>query len=243
MYIPYDEDARRAPAGRGVHPAPGVGLRRTPRPTSTRCCCTSRTSTCTASRSSSRPTWCWPCSCAATDFTAEQKARNFDYYEPLTVRDSSLSACTQAVMAAEVGHLGLAYDYLGEAAFMDLQDLEHNTRDGVHIASLAGTWIALVGGFGGLRHAGRRVQFRAASARRAHPAGVHPAHPGAAAAGGGQPTPRARYHAGGRRPDGDRPPRHSGEATAGKPEERADPAHTAPPAAQPAARAGADSTR
>jgi alpha,alpha-trehalose phosphorylase len=67
-------------------------------------------------------------------FTAEQKVRNFDYYEPLTVRDSSLSACTQAVMAAEVGHMGLAFDYLGEAALMDLRDLEHNTRDGVHIA-------------------------------------------------------------------------------------------------------------
>ena len=92
-------------------------------------------------------------------FTAEQKARNFDYYEPLTVRDSSLSACTQAVMAAEVGHLGLAFDYLGEAALMDLHDLEHNTRDGVHIASLAGTWIALVGGFGGLRHWNGSVSF------------------------------------------------------------------------------------
>ena len=85
-------------------------------------------------------------------FTAEQKDRNFDYYEALTVRDSSLSACTQAVMAAEVGHLDLAFDYLGEAALMDLRDLENNTRDGVHIASLAGTWLALVAGFGGLRH-------------------------------------------------------------------------------------------
>ncbi len=84
-------------------------------------------------------------------FTAEQKARNFAYYEPLTVRDSSLSACTQAVIAAEVGHLDLAYDYFGEAALMDLDDLEHNTRDGVHIASLAGTWIAVVAGFGGMR--------------------------------------------------------------------------------------------
>jgi alpha,alpha-trehalose phosphorylase len=54
-------------------------------------------------------------------------------------------------MAAEVGQLGLAYDYLGEAALMDLEDIEHNTRDGVHIASLAGTWIALVVGFAGLR--------------------------------------------------------------------------------------------
>jgi len=85
-------------------------------------------------------------------FTAEQKARNFDYYEAMTVRDSSLSACTQAVMAVEVGQLDLAFDYLGEAALLDLDDLEHNTRDGVHIASLAGTWIALIVGFAGLRH-------------------------------------------------------------------------------------------
>jgi alpha,alpha-trehalose phosphorylase len=84
-------------------------------------------------------------------FTAEQKARNFDYYESLTVRDSSLSACTQAVLAAEVGHLELAHDYLAEAALMDLEDREHNTRDGLHIASLAGAWIAVVAGFGGMR--------------------------------------------------------------------------------------------
>lgn len=92
-------------------------------------------------------------------FTDEQKARNFAYYEPLTVRDSSLSACVQAVMAAEVGHLRLAYDYLGETAMMDLSDLESNTRDGVHIASLAGTWIALVSGFGGMRHCDGVVSF------------------------------------------------------------------------------------
>jgi alpha,alpha-trehalose phosphorylase len=84
-------------------------------------------------------------------FSDEEKANNFAYYEALTVRDSSLSSCTQAVMAAEVGHLELAYDYFGEAALMDLDDLEHNTRDGVHIASLAGTWIAAVAGFGGMR--------------------------------------------------------------------------------------------
>ncbi len=84
-------------------------------------------------------------------FSDEQKARDFDYYERLTVRDSSLSACTQAVLAAEVGHLELAYDYLCEAALIDLDDLQHNTRDGLHIASLAGTWIAAVAGFGGMR--------------------------------------------------------------------------------------------
>jgi alpha,alpha-trehalose phosphorylase len=84
-------------------------------------------------------------------FTAEEKARNFAYYEGLTVRDSSLSACIQAVIAAEVGHLELAYDYLAEAALMDLDDLEHNTRDGLHVAALAGTWIALVAGLAGMR--------------------------------------------------------------------------------------------
>ena len=84
-------------------------------------------------------------------FTDEQKRRNFEYYEAITVRDSSLSATTQAVVAAEVGHLSLAYDYACEAAFTDLQDLHSNTRDGLHLASLAGAWIALVGGFGGLR--------------------------------------------------------------------------------------------
>jgi alpha,alpha-trehalose phosphorylase len=85
-------------------------------------------------------------------FDDADKARNVDYYERRTVRDSSLSAAVQAVTAAEVGHLELAHDYAYEAALMDLRDLEHNTADGLHIASLAGVWIALVAGFGGLRH-------------------------------------------------------------------------------------------
>ncbi len=92
-------------------------------------------------------------------FTAEEKARDFEYYEALTVRDSSLSACCQAMIAAEVGHLDLAYDYFAEAALMDLEDLEHNTRDGIHIASVAGTWIAAVAGFGGMRDHGGQLSF------------------------------------------------------------------------------------
>ena len=84
-------------------------------------------------------------------FTPEQMARNLDYYERRTTRDSSLSACTQAVMCAAVGHLELAHDYTYEAALIDLRDLHHNTRDGLHMASLAGAWTALVAGFGGLR--------------------------------------------------------------------------------------------
>jgi alpha,alpha-trehalose phosphorylase len=92
-------------------------------------------------------------------FTPEQKARDFAYYEALTVRDSSLSASTQAVVAAEVGHLELAYDYLGEAALMDLHDLAKNTADGLHMASLAGAWLAVAAGFGGMRDHGGKLTF------------------------------------------------------------------------------------
>jgi alpha,alpha-trehalose phosphorylase len=92
-------------------------------------------------------------------FSAEEKARDFAYYERLTVRDSSLSAAIQAAIAAEVGHLELAYEYMTEAALMDLDDLEHNTRDGVHIASLAGSWIAAVIGFGGVRDHHGKLSF------------------------------------------------------------------------------------
>ncbi len=92
-------------------------------------------------------------------FTDEEKARDFDYYEALTVRDSSLAACTQAVIAAEVGHPVLAYDYFAESALVDLLNLEHNTRDGLHIASLAGAWLAAVAGFGGMRDHDGKLSF------------------------------------------------------------------------------------
>ncbi|MCV7284930.1 glycoside hydrolase family 65 protein [Mycolicibacterium wolinskyi] len=92
-------------------------------------------------------------------FTADEKARNFAYYEALTVRDSSLSACTQGVLAAEVGHLQLAYDYLAETAFIDLHNLHDNVSSGLHIAALAGTWTVCVAGFGGMRHRGSELAF------------------------------------------------------------------------------------
>jgi alpha,alpha-trehalose phosphorylase len=89
-------------------------------------------------------------------FEAETKARNFAYYEARTVRDSSLSACTQAIIAAEVGHLDLAQDYIAETALVDLHDLAGNTDDGVHLSALAGGWLGVVAGFGGMRtHEGR----------------------------------------------------------------------------------------
>lgn len=93
-------------------------------------------------------------------FTPEQMARNFDYYERITVRDSSLSACSQAVLAARTGLLDLAYDYVAESSLIDLDDLEHNTSDGLHMASLAGSWVALVWGLGGLEIGESRLCFR-----------------------------------------------------------------------------------
>src|SRR5258708_2024973 len=75
-------------------------------------------------------------------FGGEQKARNFAYYEGLTVRDSSLSASSQAVQAAEAGHPGLDCDYLADAALLDLDDLQHHTRDRLHIAPITAAGIA-----------------------------------------------------------------------------------------------------
>src|SRR5438045_9367969 len=68
-------------------------------------------------------------------FTPEQRARNFEYYERITVRDSSLSSCSEAIAAADAGHLRLAFDYAAEAALLDLEDFEHNTRDEIGRAS------------------------------------------------------------------------------------------------------------
>ena len=93
-------------------------------------------------------------------FTEEEKRRTFDYYDPLTTGDSSLSACVQSVIASEVGYADAALDYFHDACGVDLLDLHHNTADGIHIASCGGTWLALVAGFGGLRDSDGEVRFR-----------------------------------------------------------------------------------
>ncbi|GAA0456070.1 glycosyl hydrolase [Paractinoplanes deccanensis] len=92
-------------------------------------------------------------------FTTEQKRRNFAYYEARTVRDSSLSAPVQAVLAAELGHLTRAHEYLAEAALLDLRGSGESGGDGLHIAACAGAWTALVMGFGGLRDHDGRLSF------------------------------------------------------------------------------------
>ncbi|MFJ6077535.1 glycoside hydrolase family 65 protein [Pseudarthrobacter sp. NPDC092419] len=88
------------------------------------------------------------------DFTAEEKQRAFDFYDPITTGDSTLSACVQGIMAAEVGYSREALAHFTNAAFIDLDDTHGNTIDGVHIASTGGVWSSLVCGFAGLRDQG-----------------------------------------------------------------------------------------
>jgi alpha,alpha-trehalose phosphorylase len=88
------------------------------------------------------------------DFTAEHKQRAFDFYDPITTGDSTLSACVQGIMAAEVGYSKEALEHFTNAVFIDLDDTHGNTIDGVHIASTGGVWSSLVCGFAGLRDQG-----------------------------------------------------------------------------------------
>ena len=88
------------------------------------------------------------------EFSAEQKRADFDYYDPITTGDSTLSAVVQSIIAAEVGYADLALRYFLAALFVDLDDRHNNTADGVHVASTGGVWSALVSGFGGFRDNG-----------------------------------------------------------------------------------------
>nr|WP_231748063.1 glycosyl hydrolase family 65 protein [Auraticoccus cholistanensis] len=92
-------------------------------------------------------------------FTAEEKRANFEYYDPITTGDSTLSAVVQSIIAAEVGHRELALRYFYAGAFVDLADRHKNTADGVHVASAGGVWSALVFGFGGMRDYDGELSF------------------------------------------------------------------------------------
>jgi alpha,alpha-trehalose phosphorylase len=93
------------------------------------------------------------------EFTQEQKKRNFDYYEPLTTGDSSLSACIEAAVSADIGYDDRVLRYLKSALLMDLGDASGNVKDGCHIASMGGTWMGVVYGLAGFRDYGGRFCF------------------------------------------------------------------------------------
>ncbi|MBX9828378.1 MAG: glycoside hydrolase family 65 protein [Xanthobacteraceae bacterium] len=92
-------------------------------------------------------------------FSLEAKQRNFDFYDPLTTGDSSLSSCVEAIIAAQVGNMEKALQYGMAALLMDLADVGGNVKDGCHIASMGGTWMMLSYGLGGMRDEDGRLSF------------------------------------------------------------------------------------
>ncbi|MBD3241885.1 MAG: glycoside hydrolase family 65 protein, partial [Chitinivibrionales bacterium] len=94
------------------------------------------------------------------EFSLEGKRRNFDYYDKLTTGDSSLSVSIQSIIAFELGDVDKAAEYLRYAMMMDLGDIGGNVKSGLHMASMGGTWMAIVNGIAGMRDYGGRLSFR-----------------------------------------------------------------------------------
>jgi alpha,alpha-trehalose phosphorylase len=92
-------------------------------------------------------------------FSPEAKQRNFEFYDPLTTGDSSLSSCIEAIIAAQIGDMEKAFRYGMAALLMDLADVGGNVKDGCHIASMGGTWMMLAYGFGGMREEDGALSF------------------------------------------------------------------------------------
>ncbi|WP_010540900.1 glycoside hydrolase family 65 protein [Dietzia alimentaria] len=93
------------------------------------------------------------------EFTEEQKRANFEYYDPLTTGDSTLSAVVQSIIAAEIGYCDEAFEHFSKALVVDLADVHGNAADGIHVASTGGVWSALVSGFGGMRDYSGDISF------------------------------------------------------------------------------------
>lgn len=98
------------------------------------------------------------------EFSLQSKRRNFDYYSPLTTWDSSLSVSIQSIAAWELDYRDMANEFFRYTALMDLADVGGNVKDGVHVASLGGTWMAVVYGLAGMRDYGGALSFDPRSA-------------------------------------------------------------------------------
>jgi alpha,alpha-trehalose phosphorylase len=94
------------------------------------------------------------------EFSLEAKRLNFEFYDPLTTGDSSLSSCMEAIVALEIGDFDKAVRYARAALLMDLADVGGNVKDGCHIASMGGTWMVFVYGFAGMRDHNGKLSFR-----------------------------------------------------------------------------------
>jgi len=85
------------------------------------------------------------------NFSIEELERHFDFYEPFTVHESSLSPCVHSIQAAKLGRMDQAYQFYLRTSRLDLDDYNHEVDEGLHITSMAGTWMSIVEGFGGMR--------------------------------------------------------------------------------------------
>ena len=93
-------------------------------------------------------------------YDLETIRRNYDFYEPRTVHESSLSPCVHAIIAAKLGDEARAYEFYLRTARLDLDDYNNDTEDGCHITSMAGTWMSVVEGFGGMRVRDGKLSFQ-----------------------------------------------------------------------------------
>jgi len=94
------------------------------------------------------------------EYTDEEHKRHYDFYEPLTVHESSLSPCVHSILAAKLGDEKRAYEFYLRTARLDLDDYNNDTRDGLHITSMAGTWLSIVKGFAGMRVKNGELTFK-----------------------------------------------------------------------------------
>jgi maltose phosphorylase len=93
------------------------------------------------------------------DFSIEELERNYNFYEPITVHESSLSPCVHSILAAKLGKEDKSYEFYTRAARLDLDDYNNDTEDGCHITSMAGTWMSIIQGFGGMRLKNHALHF------------------------------------------------------------------------------------
>jgi maltose phosphorylase len=93
------------------------------------------------------------------EFDLETLRRNFDFYEPMTVHESSLSPCVHVILASRLGYEEKAYEMYLRTSRLDLDDYNNDTDDGCHITSMAGTWMSVVKGFGGMRVRDGKLHF------------------------------------------------------------------------------------
>ena len=84
-------------------------------------------------------------------FSEEELRKHFDFYEPFTVHESSLSPCVHSILASRVGKIDMAYQFYLRTSRLDLDDYNKEVEEGLHITSMAGTWMSIVEGFGGMR--------------------------------------------------------------------------------------------